>query len=134
MLCNNTSIPCNSLAVTYTDVTATTQCPATAQVTLPGGNTCINHADFQTGAFGFWVNPAATYYYSYTPPNGQTLGPYPVTGPGIGGGGGGQFTSLLTYGCDPTGVIPINTCFALPNDGGRIRYPVVCACGRLFGR
>jgi hypothetical protein len=70
------AVPCTNYATTYTDVTLTTACANTAQITLPGTTQCVSSTD-QQGNFGFWVFPGE-YAYTITIPSGQSYGPYPI--------------------------------------------------------
>jgi Right handed beta helix region len=71
-----------SLATTFTDITAGTPCPTSAQVVLAGaigsgvGN-CRATTDAQ-GAFGFNAMPG-NYWYTIRLPNGATYGPFAIT-------------------------------------------------------
>ena len=71
---------CSVPATTFTDVTASTQCPAYAQLTLPGSFSCTNASDAQ-GNIGFWIGQG-TFYYTITFPvaaGGGTKGPFALT-------------------------------------------------------
>ncbi|WP_263419905.1 hypothetical protein [Terriglobus albidus] len=70
---------CTSLISTFTSITGTSVCPATAQVVLQGTNTCVNTAD-SSGNFGAWLPPSGSFGYAYTETVGTTVyGPFQFT-------------------------------------------------------
>lgn len=87
-------LPCTNLATTYQSNSTASACPAYAQVTLAGTNTCVSTTD-SAGRFGFWVVPG-NYAYTYSL-NGKAYGPYPVS---AGGGGGSSGTAVVLNGND----------------------------------
>lgn len=81
-----TSLPCSSLATTYTDSTIGTPCPTSSQLVLQGTTSCVSATDPQ-GNWGVWVASGQYCYVitigasnfgpycfsaSLTPPNGST--------------------------------------------------------------
>ncbi len=75
-----TSATLTTPATTYTSYSASSQCPAYAQVTLPGSLSCTTASD-SAGNFGVWIG-AGTWYYTLTYPasaGGGTKGPYAFT-------------------------------------------------------
>lgn len=68
---------CAAPVITYTDQSATTQCPTSAPLTAPGVASCIATTGTQ-GQFGFWTSETL-FMYQITGADGTVYGPYPVT-------------------------------------------------------
>jgi hypothetical protein len=79
------AVPCTNKVTTYTDITLTTPCSTSTQLTLIGSSTCVGKAD----GYGNWgVNvPTGTYDYTVQLASGGYIGPYVVTVTSGGGGG-----------------------------------------------
>ena len=131
------AVPCTNYATTYTDVTLTTACANTAQITLPGTTQCVSSTD-QQGNFGFWVFPGE-YAYTITIPSGQSYGPYPIMTvnngsqlsylfpaaaavPRTATGKMSDFVSVLDFGADPTGTNDSTAAFQDAVNTGKAVY------------
>ena len=79
------AVPCTNKVTTYTDITLTTPCSTSTQVTLSGSSSCVATTD-QFGNWGVWV-PSGTYSYTITLASGASIGPYTATLAAGGGGG-----------------------------------------------
>lgn len=114
-LCNNNSVPCNSLVTTYTDVTLSTACPTSTQVTLPSGTRC-QAVSGPFGEGGFWVSSAGTYYYTKTLPTGGAV-PGPIYGPYVVSVGAGINSNKprIRIVANLGGMIPIQTGSTMSN-------------------
>ena len=85
---------CTNTITTYTDSTEATQCPSTAQLTPSGSSSCVSTTGLQ-GDCGFWYDAATNPHITWTvKSNYGSFGPYDITGP-IGGGGGGVNPSAI---------------------------------------
>jgi hypothetical protein len=73
-----TSLPCSTLATTYTDSTLATACPTSAQIVIQGSTSCTPATD-PNGNWGAWIKPGQ-YCYSTTIGT-STFGPFCGTAP-----------------------------------------------------
>src|SRR5215469_4306775 len=106
-ICTYSSATCAATVTTYTDATEATACATTAQLTPPASGACTANVNAD-GTFGGWIAPG-TYQYVITT-RGKTLGPFPFTVGGTGGGGSGTVTSFAApSGSWPTWLVPTVT-------------------------
>src|SRR5665213_3369598 len=124
VLCNDASVPCDSLVQTYTDSTVSTSCPISPiikQVVTHGSNQCAGVSG-PDGNLGFWVMPSSSpYWYSFISPTSPTglppasglipksqyvQGPYPISANG--GGGSAVQNYAISLNIQTLGGVPNN--------------------------
>lgn len=127
---------CTVPVQSYTGISAATQCPINAAVTLPGSAFCQPSTGPQ-GQFGFWLT-SGTYYYRITLPSGQTSPVYAIT---VGSTGSVTWASItgkpwIQPNVDPTGVVDatalinaaIQTCPVGTGSNTDLGYPTGSGC------